>query len=445
MIGYARLGRSQPLLRENCGSYGGDDEAITLLTVLAERHPEIEWRFVSRNSGESPEEAGLPSNVTNPWNAARREVLKMGAKVGSDLIETTKRIYGVAEPMFQDLDGLVVWMGQHGTSNMPIPKVGTGWTDDDLTNPQVSFVNYCSFILLGINKWRDVDPLARQEVWLKSDVRNYMKARDLKWPIANGSISQYVETRKTKHERFGDTRDPADIGFPLAKWDEKDPGVWTHPTEYTYDQLEVMHIRDVGWGEDGFEQRKSFGIIANEARQNVKYNRKDVFKQWVLPLDPELVSGEWTAESQEELGITITPTHPMKMVETLQTLKCTVQTPGSGSGWPTMKTFEAFRAGTVSFIHPYYDNQGHIIPTQAQLATGDIRHTPELTGLSESEFKELATWLRPATPDALKARIAAVSSSEETWRWLVWAQRTYLQRCIERQQAVHEIERRLGL
>ena len=171
-IGYAKLGRSMPLPPDKWGKVGGDNEPPMLLNRLARRMPNDDFILIGRNSGENPQSVGLPANVTNPWTEWRADI-KAAASAAS-VHDTVQRLDEITIATWMSLDAIIVWAGQHGTSNSPIPMVNSG----ELTNPQFSFVNYGSYIVRGISAWRDVDPHARQEIWLCPDPRNYLKARD---------------------------------------------------------------------------------------------------------------------------------------------------------------------------------------------------------------------------------------------------------------------------
>src|SRR5690349_8683387 len=97
------------------GESGGDNEPPTLLRTLAQRHPDVEWVVTSANSGWTPP---LP-NITNPWIDWRPE-LKF--KVRDDSFARVRRYDAVTGPTYDSLDGVVMWMGQHGTTNSPLPK-----------------------------------------------------------------------------------------------------------------------------------------------------------------------------------------------------------------------------------------------------------------------------------------------------------------------------------
>jgi hypothetical protein len=436
-VGYAKLGRNMPLDPKNWGVVGGDDEPPLLLKTLALTYPDVEWVLVGRNSGEKPEDVGLPSNVTNPWTNLR-EVVSSKLRAARDTNEKIAVYDEYTLDLFRSVDGLVIWTGQHGTSNSPIPTVGAGW--ESVTKPQEAFINYASYVIRGINAFRQVDPVHREEVWVCPDPRNYVKCRDLKWPPRHPVLGQFVFDRTDKHERYSDTRTPEECGFADVVERVDDGHVWLARHRYIYSQLEICGILPEHVNaefSDNFHERARFGLFINEARAYVKNNRRDAFVDYVLPLNPDFVHGKWGKESQEMItalgGPTIEPAPADVYYDKLRSVKCTLTTPSSGSGWATTKPWQAFATGTVCFFHPEYDTQGHIIPTLDQLEA------------SEPMERNLAAWLRVENPEQLHKRVETIASSYETWLWLVRAQRVLYDKACQERRIIKLIAERLGI
>lgn len=440
-----------PLDPANWGVVGGDDEPPLLLRTLAERNPAHEFIIVGRNSGEKPGDVGLPANVSNPWTELRGEVRRAFAGRdqpadlhGADLRHVIGAYDELVGPLFADLDGLVVWTGQHGTSQTPIPKVGAGW--NDVTKPQKAFVLYASYVVRGINRFRAPDPLTREEVWLCPDPRNYLKARDLTWPIRYPVLGQYDFSKNEKHERYGDPRTPAECGFD-ARVDETGH-VWNATHRYAYSGLEICGVLpdyvdatcNFSW-----DDRDHLGLFINEARAYVKRNRYDALTEYVLPLRPAFVHGKWSDRSRARLltdwGVDVQPAPAEVYYDKLRSVRTTFTTPSSGSGWATTKPWQAFATGTVCFFHPDYDTQGNVIPTLEQAESDDYC---EAHGYDD-ELRHLARWLRVSDPGDLAKRVRLVNESRETWYWLVVQQRRLYDDACRELRHVHLIERRLGL
>lgn len=432
-----------PLTLDKCGNLGGDVEMVAVIKKLALRHPGDIFYLVGRNSGELPSEVGLPDNVRNPWRAwgpeLRRRVVReqFEKRPGGMRVEQQRRIveimHDITGTTFSDLDGLVLWVGQHGSSNMPIPRV-----DDrsQLTKPQDSFIWYASFLLDGVNRWRDYDPFTLDAVYLNADARNRHKMRDLKHPLIAPVLTQYNFSNRIKHERYGDGADFEcfsalyDVGLDAPEMRDK---VWNGKVDNVYSRLEINGLAPgtpfgdlIKWNPN-FDRAGDFGMFINEARAigiKPELSRLRIMQDWVLPLGDRIqfLHGTWTPFSQNELKRDITPASWNLYYPKLTSVRCTFTTPSSGSGWATAKPWEAFAGGTVCFFHPAYDDQDNIL--------GDADPA-------------LRSWLRVPTPADLKKRIDEVCSSEAKWKWLVTKQREHFDDAMGEQRYLKMIERRI--
>jgi len=446
-IGYGKLGRSMPLTLNQCGNLGGDVEMIPTVKLLAERHPEDEFWLIGRNSGEDPASVGLPSNVVNPWKAWGPTLLDLKRRAGlnhPDLtIEEHLKLRDIYEdtviPTFVDMDALVLWVGQHGTTNSPIPGV----RKEGLTKPHDWCALYCGYMVQGVNAWRDVNPLEREEVWLNSDPRNYMKLRDLKWPLRHPILAQYKFTNRMKHERYEDGGGFNEWYAPQT-WDDLDTGygvdvaeegmhtseMWKSLTRNVYARLEVNSLlpgapfaRDA-WFRNDSQDLAPFGIFINETRRyvNSTKTRSRIVRDWVLPLEPAFIHGTWSRQGMQEIGREVTPLPPASYFARLRTVRSTFTTPASGTGWATAKPWEAFAAGVACFFHPEYDTQDNIL--------GDADPT-------------LRRWLRVDSPQQLAERVRHMATDDAAWRWVIERQWYHFARAIEDPRYLRLIEERI--
>jgi hypothetical protein len=411
---------------------------------MASSRPEDEFILVGRNSGQKPQDVWLPPNVSNPWTELQpmyREASRTWYAV-DERRKTGKQVdYTIhmnwmrdnVLPMFEELDALIVWAGQHGTSNSPIPQTGGGtWKPEDLTHPQESALFYGGYLIWGINVFRKKDPLTREEMWLCPDPRNYLKARDLKWPVRNPILSQYAETRRAKFERYGDTRTPQECGFDARAEDS----VWIAQTNYVYSGLELTALplpENILVNTNPGEHQ--FGMIINENRPYVSRSRLQVMKQWVVPFWPEVpIRGKWSEKSEVELGRKIAPVPITQMYDVARSYRSTLTTPASGSYWATAKPWEAFAVGSVCFFHPYYDTQGHIIPTLEQVEDRRVH---------DADLAQLARFLRVRTPEELYKRVLEVEARDDIWTWVTYHQRRHFEQRFAQRQTETIITERL--
>lgn len=461
-IGYMKIGRSMPLTLAKCGNLGGDVEMVAVVKELALRHPDDYFYLLGRNSGERPTDVGLPPNVLNPWVEWAPEVRRRTAPIrdkyainpnGSNLsiegqLALTEVFDDITRDAFVGMDAHVVWLGQHGTSNTPIPRV-----DDrsQLTKPQDWCAYYSSFILRGVNAWRDVDPWNREEIYLNADARNVHKMRDLRWPLRHPTLAQRNESKRIKHERYASSGDLEKDAF--RKWHDQartvanfdttahrhwenlgytDGGeVWTSVAQSVYSRLEVNGLApgtpfgDLIKYDETWDRPGDFGMFINEARAigiRPELSRRAVLEKWVLPLSPHFIHGTWSKKSQEELGISVSPAPWSEYYPKLHSVRCTFTTPSSGSGWATAKPWEAFAGGTVCFFHPDYDDQDNIL--------GDADPA-------------LRKWLRVKTPRELKMRVDNLRSDASAWTWIVRAQRQHFDAAMSERRYLRLIEERI--
>lgn len=437
-IGYAKLGRSMPLSLDRCGSNGGDVEMVPTLKLLAERHPDVSFILLGRNSGEFPPAVGLPDNVFNPWlmwqHSIRRDLNAAGLNHPNWTIAEHQAVHQILMQHvygeFENLDGMVMWVGQHGTTNTPLPSLQK---PGELTKPYDWSELYCSYLLQGINRWRDVDPLGREEVMLNADPRNVVKYRDSKWPWRHPVLSQYERVDNVKHERYGTG---VELFTEFAQHDKEltpdTRGYWRGNTRSVYSRLEISGLlpgtpfADTIKFNDNHEREHDFGIVFNETKREValEKSRRYILQRWVLPLSPGFVRGKWSAATLKTLNFNIEPVDVQDYFDLLQTTRCTLTTPSSGSGWATAKPWEAFAAGVVCFFHPAYDDQNHI--------------------LSDAPFV-LHEWLRVKRTEDLRERVAYMRANPDFWREIVRLQRNHYEIAIEEKRYLREIEERLGL
>jgi len=435
-IGYGKIGRSWKLDPTKGTTTGGDADVARALHVLSRLYPQDEFVLVGRNSGENPQEVGYPENVTNPWETSRGLLARVNAEYkrlsGDD--ETGKRPMSTAHLqelmrwheentvplLFGDLHQVIMWAGQHGSSNIPLPQTSDR---SELTYPQDTFIHYASYLFLGMNAWVAEAPDERDVIWLNPDPRNYLKFRDLKEPLKNPVIAQFDQTRQLKHERYGDETEPP----KGIKWD-KQGGVWVAKQTSVYGALELTalpHPSLVTLSTD-HAARYDFGMIVNENRAyGGKLDRGPVIKDWVLQFWPDAeVFGKWSDKGKEILGRPdIRPCPYEYLGQVLQRWRATLTTPASGSGWATAKPWECFAYGTVCFFHPEYDTQGHIVPTIEQLAATDF-----------GDFHDLFRALRVETPEQLKKRVDWLRDDPAAWQWVIAEQRRY----FEQSYALHK-------
>lgn len=440
-IGYARLGRLMTTNPGKWGSVGGDVEPPRLLDVLARRHPEDTFYLLGRTPPEVPQEFGLPDNIVNPWidlDDERRKLMSNPERSSTGLSVNSQRkfVNWVDQrilPFYDDMDALIVWIGQHGSVHAPdIPPINGTWEPSQLVTTQDWAILYGAPVLRGINMFRRKDPLNREEVWLVSDPRNYFKGHDLKWPMHKPILGQYDWKRDIWVQRYGDPRTPEETGFAdVVRGTDKGAGThWRTTSYYTPSGLELGGVLPQHTGvvfKDNFNRSHNFGLFINETRNTSKdpwLRRPEIVRDWVKMANPSWMHGKWTPAGLEVAGIdAIQPLGEKDgYYDLLADTRTTFTTPASGTGWATAKPWEAFSTGTICFRHPAYDDQDNIY------------------GKFDSHVRD---WLSPKDPRGLLARLEAVEQNESTWRWLAMEQKKVFDAAVADLRHVRMIEERI--
>lgn len=433
-IGYGRLGRNMSFEEGKWGVVGGDCEPPRLLDTLARRHPDDEFVLIGRTSPVVPQEFGMSDNVTNPWiewDAERKALTGSKDRDGTQLSMDARRRFvqwvdRTVLPVCADLDGMIFWLGQHGSVHATdIPKVKGTMTDT--VTPQDWAVMYGAMVIRGINMFRAKDPWNREEVWLCTDARNYLKPHDLKWPLRHPILAQYEFTRDFNVHRYGDFRTPEEAGWQdYVHGTYPDSNHWKCRANYIAPTLEIggllpQHSK-IGFA-DNYDREHHFGLFINEARATSGPDRPTIVRDWVRLNSPEWMHGQWSAKGlQTAMVDDISPLPVDRYFDQLRATRCTFTTPSSGSGWVTAKPWEAFACGVVCFRHPEYDTQN--------VAYGRF---------SES----VRDWLSPRSPRELYARLEYLDRDEATWKWLVNEQRRVYDEAVEKLEHVQVIESRI--
>lgn len=484
-VGYAKLGRS---LSFDPGKWGfqGDAEAPNLLMRLARRNPAVEWVVIGKNSG-----TGWNSepNISNPWvdqcrgqpynNVSAQQTPPPGVPfipyrnsgggfwVNRDAYERDVRIAAEIEK----LDGAVIHVGQHGTSHVPIPQSNSTWENARrdpslITAPQLWARNYGEYLVRGLNALGDRSHGLVPIIYIITDPRNYLKARDVKWPTGTRSIlSQYQYERTGRHERYLDPREPwVFIGKPSDEFDlvklDRHNQVWVAQHRYVYGGLELMILPDdwKSWGPAGFHQRLPAGIAStsfSDGRIGREPRRSELIRDYLLSNYPDAeVFGKWDKKSLTDVPEgTVVQNKPDQFPELLNRWRVTLSLPALGSSWTVSKVYQCFAARVVCFMVDRLDDQGWLLPSLRRGPdTVEVAHATEQCGALYSVRDDwtardiqLARWLRVNSPTEFGHRAAHVNANATVWEWLVDAQRDLLERRWNEHRTESMIESMLGL
>lgn len=450
-IGYAKFGRSMTLNSDQFG-FQGDAEAPQLLERLAKRNPNVAWVLVGRNRGT----INLP-NVENPWiNSPKRPSPGDSKFVPIDDFELN-----IIETIGK-LDGCVVHMGQHGTSHISIPMVPDTWhathsNQKRLTTPLLWAQAYGRYLMAGLNAMGDRTDGHAPISWLCTDPRNYMKARDLKWPTGlNDVLAQYMYTRNQKHDRFEDPRLPREFGIDWCTT-ERNHELWSATHSYRYADLELMILPD-NWyefGQASFNDRKPIGVASTSFANGVGKDprRSELIRDLILKSFPNAeIYGKWDTTSLQDVPAeTVRQNKPHEFFDILNRWRVSITLPALGSSWTVAKPYQLFASRVVSFMYGRLDDQGWVLPSRRHVKPAKLVDDSSGYNLYSvrddwtSDELALARWLRVETADEYESRARIASTVESTWEWLTNVQLNLLKRRRAENYLESEIERQLGI
>jgi dCMP deaminase len=393
--------------------------------------------LVGKNSGEDPQEMGFPPNVENPWTKWRESFPTVPKPEQADIF--IDKIRALLGDTHLTLDAMIVWAGQHGSANSRIPMIGSDWeqmpghdSNDLITGgvgralatPQYAFVHYVSWLLDFISRWRESapgGPLRNEEIWLCPDPRNYLKCREMRWPLQYPILAQYNFERYHKSERYGRFPDTLSKIEPNGY---RENSLWVSNLPYCYSGLELSAVgapKDVKF--DPRPGPNPFGMVVNENLTGVKDSRLQILQDWIFPnIEGAIIRGHWTEKSQIEIGRAIDPVPYSEVMGVMKSFATTLTTPASGSGWATAKPWEAFALGSICFFHPGYDDQFHILPSKDGTQGRYAR---------DERAKMLADFLRVENAQELCEKIQRVHEQPELYHVIVTEQRRHYERAFD--------------
>lgn len=474
-IGYAKLGRSLKLERTTFG-FQGDAEAPNLLIRLARRNPDVEFVITGRNDRIPNEQWTDLPNITNPWTALPPGT--NGWRPGREpksvlppdpvLVEFERYMIEYA----QNLDGAIVHVGQHGSVHLyDIPKSSSTWAQFDAerargnwtysgttthgVKPQMWALNYGGSLLRGLDAMGDRTDGRAPVAWIVTDPRNYIKARDIKWPTGRDFIlAQYDFSRDMRCERFRDPRTPEELGFASYCRAERNGELWISRDRYGYAGLELMILPDdwETWGQAGFEDRKPVGVATtsmDDGRSSNEPRRSELVRDFVLKEFPDAeVFGKWDKVSLADVPHDVVRLNrPEQFPDLLNSWRVTVSLPALGSSWTAAKPFQCFAANVACFLVDRLDEQGWILPSRRRVE-GTHEVAPGFYSIRDDWTQEdltLAQWLRVETVPEFVHRAKIIASDRPTYDAIAAYQRDLLRRRWDQALVERATERRLGL
>jgi hypothetical protein len=396
-IAYGKICRSIPLTHAEASNVGGDSEVVTLLDELLKAHHEV--HIISRTQSKEFRPRGLEYDNGALYNhfapggtfgdPPKMPWAEPGARTKGPHFDAYTEYYTRQAAMLPNFDAIIMWLGDHGTSNHPMPGVVKATLGKYTTTRQQDAI-YGWPPMAILNALGDVR--GQRPHWLCPDPRNMIKFRDLWHQDQRPILAQFNTSKESSF------------------YHERDDRIRKNILRYSYSGIELLALRRkdrVLRMEGG---RELFGLLVNEGYNNLPdgKGRKDLVRRWCEPGTP--IVGTWSESSIEMLaghGYVVSPPVAFNDVELqLAQWKATMTFPATNSGWATAKPFECFASGTVCFRHPDYDTQDHIYG----------KHMSD----------DLRLFLSPRTKQGFQERLRKLED-DDAWREIARAQFQYLE------------------
>lgn len=404
-IAYGKICRSIPLTHAEASNVGGDSEVVTLLDELVKAGHEV--HIISRTQSKElyPFEcpgagSGRVVNHFAPGGTFGDPPMPKwsdpGSRTKGPAFDAYTDYYVRQTTLLPEFDAIFMWLGDHGTSNHPMPGIVKATLGKYTTTRQQDAI-YGWPPMAILNTLGDLR--GARPHWLCPDPRNMIKFRDL-WHHDQRPILAQFNTSKES-----------------SFYHERDDKIRKANLRYSYSGIEMLALprKDRIVRTDG-ASRALFGLLVNEGYNNLPdgKGRKDLVRRWCEPGTP--IIGTWSESSIELLaghGYIVSPAVALNDVELqLSQWKATMTFPATNSGWATAKPWECFAAGTVCFRHPDYDTQNHIYRDDMNVYTVD--------GMGLKQF------LSPTTHAGFKDRLRMLEN-DEVYHTAAEAQFLYLQ------------------
>lgn len=352
-LAFCKIGKSIKFA-SNFSPIGGDNEAPSMLRLLANNNPDITFHIVGRSdfyrlSYNDRIELFPYDNVRDAFEGKR-------GKADEDQVINYFNDLGL-QP-----SALVLMVGQVG--NVSIPNKIWGIRDPSKT---VSIIDMTKNYTTPITKWLN-DNTSMEVVEVCNDPRYTMRqSKDcFNNPIV--SLSQYTYTYIRKHI----------VNYNNQEYVE---------TEIDCKYSEVERIFQYGkvFKPATVENRNiPMMVVLNEGSPS-RYN---MLNEWVLKNNENVeIYGKWEHEDAVNDPRFKGSLHIDELQEKLNHVRCTFIIP-IAKGWVTSKYVEMIHAGVIPFFHPTYDEQNN---------------TP------------VSDWLRLKSPESLTKIVNMISTNDEVY------------------------------
>lgn len=340
-IAFAKLGKSIKFITA-FSPIGGDNEAPSMLRILANNNPDITFHIIGRSDFNRLDE----NQITELFPYRNVKDAFEGHKGPAD----PDRIIHYFDDLGFQPDAFVMMMGQVG--NVSIPNRIWGQRDPTKT---VAIIDMTKNYTTPITKWLNENPLMHI-VEVCNDPRYTLKQSKDCFVDPKISLSQYTYEYERESSRSYDDQTRVKTKVP-CKYAEMER-IFLYDREQPYPGPEDCP-RDI-----------PFMVVLNEGTPS----RYKLLKEWVLDgIDDVEIYGKWTHEDALEDNRFKGSMPLEELQQKLQAVRATFIIP-IAKGWTTSKYIEMIHAGVIPFFHPTYDEQDNL---------------------------NVPKWLRPKSPEAM--------------------------------------------
>jgi len=363
-IGFGKIGKSVKFKRNRFSPIGGDNEPSTVLIALANNNPDKTFYIIGRSDFSTLNESETLElfpfdNVIDIWKGIKNK----------DEDRFFNHVIDYFKSRSMKLDYTVLMVGQVGTVTIPgkIEQV----KDRTLKAAVIDMTkNYTSPIAIWIN---EENP---DYVEIVNDPRYVMnQSRDI-FNLPNISLGQYDYEYKVSSIKSYEEQDRYDRSMPS-----------------TYAGMETCFCINYQHTEQfNLNRNVPFMVILNEA----KPSRYKLLKDWVLDEHDDVeIYGKWEHPNTETDARFKGSIHLDDVMAKMNNVKFTFIIP-IAKGWVTSKYIEMVHAGVIPFLHPSYDEQGHLpIPDFLRPKTpAEFKERMNRLLNNEQEYESVITGLR---------------------------------------------------
>lgn len=365
-IGFGKIGKSVKFKRNRFSPIGGDNEPSTVLIALANNNPDKTFYIIGRSDFSTLTEAEelelFPyNNVIDIWKGIKND--------GTD--NFYRHIFNYFGQKGFKLDYTVMMVGQVGTVTIPDKITQVKHLKDGVTDGKPASVidmtkNYTSPISIWLNE--EQPPY----VEIVNDPRYVMnQSRDI-FHLPTVSLGQY------------------DYEYTVSSIkDYEDQNRYERKVPSTYAGMETCFCINYQHSEQfNLNRNVPFMVILNEA----KPSRYNLLKEWVLDDHDDVeIYGKWEHPNTETDARFKGSIHLDDVMAKMNNVKFTFIIP-IAKGWVTSKYIEMVHAGVIPFLHPSYDEQGHL---------------------------PIPDFLRPKTPAEFKERMDRLLNNEDEYESVI--------------------------